>query len=816
MTNEKLCLFLMRADTEDEVVTLLRAAGYWENDRYWRYFGDTDNNFGSIGNQQREPVAALIEKIVNGVDARLMNECLIRGIDPTSDAAPRDMRIAVARFFEGHDAHPPPDAGNISEWQDTRATEEGELLTVVATGNAPRTGSGFPSLSISDLGEGQSPASFPDTFMSLGKSNKLRIPFVQGKFNMGGTGALSFCSPKHHLQLVVSRRNPEISANGDPRAREWAFTIVRREPPQHGTRSSVYSYLAPHGDEDPRNGQVLSFDQSSMPIFPLIEGGERVPYGREATHGTLIKLYEYQLDGTKSNIVRSGGNLLQRLDFGMPRLALPIRLYECRTNYKGHSGSFATNVLGVVARLDRDRQSVLEPGFPIPTKLEIESNEIRVRVYALKDNAANYRSGQDAIVFTVNGQTHATKSTTFFRRKKVSLDQLADSLLVVVDCSGVTGTLREDLFMNSRDRLRNKDIGRVLETELERVLRTDESLRKLRTRRRQKLIEQKLDDAKPLADALRELVQKTPELERILLNGAAIPSPFPRRGDLEPDERYPFQGLRFPTYFRFRGKDEGVDLERDINLGNIARIQFEMDADDEYFDRVSEPGAFEPIYLTSDGTSEIPIPTWSVRGPTSGHLSLSFSLPPNMKVGDVVLAQFRVTDPSRIDALELNAWLTVRPHAQNPPRPPTPSPDPPPTPNNGEKPGSLALPKINLVTREDWSIHGFTELSALKVDKGEIDNQGRLEYDFFVNVDNKYLKSAQKGDRASPEILQMQFMYALVLLSLGLLVDDNSSNSPASEPIAEDGAVEDQVAKICARLAPYVLPTLHALNGIED
>ena len=52
----------MRADTEDEVVTLLRAAGYWENDRYWRYFGDTDNNFGSIGNQQREPVAALIEK----------------------------------------------------------------------------------------------------------------------------------------------------------------------------------------------------------------------------------------------------------------------------------------------------------------------------------------------------------------------------------------------------------------------------------------------------------------------------------------------------------------------------------------------------------------------------------------------------------------------------------------------------------------------------------------------------------------------------------------------------------------------------------
>ncbi len=277
MTNEELCMSLMHADTEDEVVTLLRMAGHWDDEASWRYLGDTDNNFGSIGNQQREPVAALIEKIINGVDARLVNECLLRDIDPASDAAPKDMRIAVAQFFEGHDEHPPPDAGNISEWRDTRATEEGELLTVVATGNSPRTGSGFPSLSISDCGEDQSPGDFPDTFMSLGKSNKLRIPFVQGKFNMGGTGALSFCSPKHHLQLIVSRHNPAIVMNGDLRAQEWGFTIVRREPPQHGTRSSVYSYLAPRGREELRGGQVLSFHRDSLPIFPLIEGNQRAP-----------------------------------------------------------------------------------------------------------------------------------------------------------------------------------------------------------------------------------------------------------------------------------------------------------------------------------------------------------------------------------------------------------------------------------------------------------------------------------------------------------------------------------------------------------
>ena len=140
------------------------------------------------------------------------------------------------------------------------------------------------------------------------------------------------------------------------------------------------------------------------------------------------------------------------------------------------------------------------------------------------------------------------------------------------------GTPREDLFMNSRDRLRNKDIGRALETELERLLCSDENLRKLRTRRRQKLIEQQLDDARPLADALRDLVQNTPELEKILQNGAAISSPFPRIGDEGAEVHQSFQSRRFPTYFRFRGKDDGADLERDVNLDNQARIQRYRDA----------------------------------------------------------------------------------------------------------------------------------------------------------------------------------------------------------------------------------------------
>ncbi len=86
---KEICLSLMRADSEAEVVAVLTDAEDCDNAAAWRYYGDHENNFSNIGNQQARPDAALIEKLVNSVDARLMNECLIRSIDPEGPEAPR-------------------------------------------------------------------------------------------------------------------------------------------------------------------------------------------------------------------------------------------------------------------------------------------------------------------------------------------------------------------------------------------------------------------------------------------------------------------------------------------------------------------------------------------------------------------------------------------------------------------------------------------------------------------------------------------------------------------------------------------------------
>src|SRR5918996_2798249 len=273
-----LCRQLLEADTEEAVIGVLTHAGYWDRPELWRFYGDVENNWAQSGNQQSLAEAALAEKLVNAVDARLMGECLARRIAPASEDAPRTIRQAVARFFEDSAADKLATGGYVEDWGDAKKRSIAEGITLCATGTRPDT----LSLTISDCGEGQTPRRLPETILSLNKSNKMYIRFVQGQFNQGGTGALRFCG-EHNLQLVISRRNPVMLQGGaDENDAEWGFTIVRRERPLDGKRrNSVYTYLAPcgiGGGKDDRYGEILSFKAEKFAIFP----DKEAPYARAA------------------------------------------------------------------------------------------------------------------------------------------------------------------------------------------------------------------------------------------------------------------------------------------------------------------------------------------------------------------------------------------------------------------------------------------------------------------------------------------------------------------------------------------------------
>lgn len=823
-----LCLSLMRADTEGEVVRILTDAEFWDIEAYWRYYGDRETNFNSAGNQQAKPDSALIEKIVNSVDARLMNECLIRGIDPAGNAAPQSIREAVAMFFEEPTKVRKPHAGQIKYWSADKRTQVARGITLAATGAKPP---GKPCFSIADAGEGQTPEKFPDTLLSLDKSNKLRIPFVQGKFNMGGTGVLKFCG-RRNLQLIVSRRNPAILHGrlDHPSDSQWGFTIVRREDPGDGRRSSVYTYLAPLGLLEnkalPGHGGVLRFSSDKMPIFP--EGTN--PYAHEAEWGTLIKLYEYDAAGFRSNIVFSTPSLLSRMDLLLPDVALPIRLHECR-DYRGHEGSFQTTLTGLSVRLEDDRANNLELGFPTSCPLSAAGQQMMATIYAFKRGRAETYRKNEGIIFTLNGQTHGHLTPDFFRRKNVGLSYLADSILVVVDCSRFSGRAREDLFMNSRDRLSGGELRQELEGVLEDMLKQHQDLRALKERRRREETAERFADSKPLENILENLIKRSQTLASLFLPGSRVTNPFKPGKVQEADQ--PYEGKVSPTFFKFRRVKYGEVLHRETAQNMRSRIMFETDAVNDYFSRSIDPGKFE-IWQEVDDERR---PVQNYVGPNlqNGTATLSVQLPEGCQPGDELQFLTTVTDESHVEPFENRFIVKVRPAANasggssTPGKPPTKTPG-----TDREWPEGISLPNIIKVHEADWDKQSpaFDRFTALRVkdagteESNEAGDEKPTVYDFYVNVDNFYLRSEMKPAGADPELLRNRFIYGNVLLGLALLhqeeldkrarrarqaKEDNDEDDEATTEVN----IERRIDQFTKAVAPVLLPMVESLGGLD-
>ena len=805
MDNSTLCQRLLEAETETAVVSILKEAGYWENSTAWRPYGDLDNNYGTIGNQQGEAIAALVEKIINSIDARLTNECLARGEDPESPNAPRSIREAVHRYFEDKRPFDPDRDGRLSNWTDASLNREGDFITVAATGWRPQGprggGQRNPCLSIADAGEGQCPDDFPNTFMSLHRSNKIRTQFVQGKFNMGATGALPYCSENHNFQLVLSRRNPSLLPPGAPdRAAQWGFTVVRRRPPDQDNRSSVFEYLAPHRIVETDGGGVLSFPADSFAIFPNAQG----PYQRQAQHGSLVKLYEYHWQGGKSSVIREGdgAGFVRRLEVAIAQPALPVKLYESRPGYQ--SNSPFRHIRGIITDLERNTQD-LEDRFPQSSDLSVAGHHFKATVYAFKSGTySGHRTVRDGVLFLFNGQSHASFNTQFFRRQEVKKDYLARDLLVTVECSQVGPEAFEKLFMNSRDRLRiDSSISTDLVGQLQDFLLNNESLRALEKERREAAIISRFDDEAINENVLRDLLTNNPELARFLLEGANLV--LPGRG-LRADRNGHFQGRQFPSYF------ESVRRDWTVGTGKTAQVEFRTDAENNYFDRSLSPGKWTITDTEGNGLTNL----WGRTGPVDGIARFYWdtsSVPPMLlRPGTSFEIALAVEDDSRVGPL----GGAVQIHIVEP------------TEGSGgdgsrRRGGSDGVepPKVVWVHEEDWegqTPEPFTASTAVRILQDPSASEGKTAWDFYVNVDNEHIHGFSRRKNQPIEVARNMFASAAVFLSLGLVrgvsqrARNGGSNGWAPDHELGDITAPDLVAAVSDYLAPVLLPIIENLQ----
>jgi len=791
---KELCLSLLRADFEDEVTLILSNAGLLD-DACWVPLGGVEGNWSIVGNQHAKPVDALVDKLVNSIDAVLMSECWSHGINPESSNAPKSMEEAIKIFFnipEGRLANASPNQ---------RRELEGQIF-LIATGATK----GDPSYTIVDKGEGQTPLRMPETLLSLpssGKPYKAKIPFVQGVFNMGGTGVLPFCSSKNNYQLVISRRAPHIRDPNDSTSHLWGFTVVRRRRPKKGERMSRYEYLAP-------GGKILTFEAPGISVLP---GNYPTAYQQQLEFGTVIKLYEYQIRpaALRSPILL---DLYYELSRHFITIPIPIRLCERRTGYTMHS--YESTLFGMDVRLAVDRSEVLEDDFPESGFLNIaDLGKLPVTVHAFKSEVAsnsqlrNRWNSQMAVVFTINGQVHYQLGPSLLMKKDVNLDYIAHSVLVVVNCSPIPIEKREDLVMGSRDRLRFTDDWAAIEEELEQDLKLDEGLRALNEKRKEEEIQKAFGDDTPLEEIFERLLQVSPSLSAIFGRGLKLskPTSFEWR-----KRRGPYQGKRFPTFFRLK---LGFPTELKCPLNGARIVPFETDAENHYFTRPREAG----ICTITPSEAFMAAKLWN------GIVRVILVPPATASPGEIIPVTITVSDPSRTNPIctKLLSVLVDTPRQLTAFTPPSGLG------SNGrtrhmtrrgrfkryiegtEDESGINLPKTIPIEKSnpDWAKHFSQDTEA--VDMNLTNEQIDLIY---VNMSNPHLLSELAQKPGEEVVLQNQYRVGLALATVAIYhsLKTSSQNGDATSDVGNDfERLKGDLRKALRGVAMIVLPVINTL-----
>ena len=669
-----------KAPVENEVEKVLKRYSFLNSPANWRPYGGNESNFGVVENQQASPIPALIEKITNGIDAILMRRCIEEGIDPRSEEAPRTIEDAVNQFFPDH-----------KNWDLVRERRlQAERLQILADGPKMNT-----SLIIYDDGEGQSPEKFEETFLSLLRGNKNEVHFVHGKYNMGGAGAVAFCGKKRY-QLIGSKRFNEGESFG--------FTLVRRHPltqeEDKRKKSTWYEYLV-------INDQIPSFPCTEM---------ELGLHERKFTTGTILKLYSYDLpSGSRSVISRDLNQSINEYLFSPALPAFTIDKVERYPNDR----NLQRPLYGLKRRLEEDDSKYVETHFSEQIN-DDKFGSYRVTCYVFKARVddKNVKETRDTIrreffknnmsvLFSMNGQVHGHYTSEFVTRS-LKFHLLKDYVLIHMDCTDIRTEVRSELFMASRDRLKDGDESRLLRDKLTQLLSKGRLAEIHKSRKAALTVESK--DAEelvrnitrnlPIHNELAELLNQTFKIDD-KRNGRRREKARETHRKKTSDEPT-FSPQRYPGFFNLDVTTRnGQEIPMvSLPLGGERTVKFLTDVEDQYFDRIDDPGELQigllDVAPNEQGGGDKPglpkeidtILNVTKSSPHNGTIHVLVKPTQEVKVGDAIKLQVSLSGPDK----QRDQVFMVKISAPE---------KKPKEPKKGDQPDNrLGLPQLHMVYKE--------------------------------------------------------------------------------------------------------------------
>lgn len=775
MDSKSVCSRLIYSESEIEVTEIIHGDKALSDTQNWFPVDDRDSNFNVITNQASVGSKALTELCTNMVDAVLLKHAWERDINPRGPNAPTSMIEAVKELVQLNGAR----NGILAEVDDPKYLKEfaERNLIIGVTGGTKR--SDALCFTFVDNGEGQHAHNFKDTFLSLSAGNKSDIKFVQGKYNMGSSGVMSYCG-RCWYKLIVSRR---WDHTGD-----WGWTLMRRRPNEGKPVAEYFTYMK----------KIPTFKEENL--FPLkMQNGTKDELVSLNT-GTVIKLYQYHME---SNATFS--KIRDSLNENLISTILPIKFIDYRVKPERKKGK--RRALGIDEKplnglefsLRNEGESgldMLEDGTVESGKLEHIGNIDDPLLGTVRINAMIFMKGMprwlkqktQRVYHSVNGQVQY-KQTRGFLSQTCKLPVLKDLLVLIVDASDLTEEAHNEVWKGDRENIRRTEFGQRYLSKITDVISDSQSLKELQLRVAEEETRNVIQ--KQPIHLFQSMVRKDPSIAQLLPGGEQISISKPKI----PDEK-PWIGKYSPSFLEIRGKkmrEEGAK----ISIEGRRVVSFDTDVVNDYLVRADNRG--EVFIDGLDGKL-----SWSSTL-KNGRLTVNFTVVPDkVRVHDRLDILVHLFDNSMPQEVSASFLLEVVTDRQTTPPGPPPGPPKPKTPKDID---DKSLPKNMWITEDGRRIEdmetkkwpdGFNAL-----DGGYITdlNEGVI---YYINYDNVHLQRFLRVEQDSikKKAITEQFRLGMLVLMMGFEHAYESLDNTKKNSFMD---YKDDIRKLSARGAATVV-----------
>lgn len=483
-----------------------------------------------------------------------------------------------------------------------------------------------------------------------------------------------------------------------------------------------------------------------------------------------------------------------RVDEYLFEPALPILMVDKKERYP-KDRELQRFSFGLKRRLEKEESKYIEDYFTLEhNSSKVGNMKVTSYIFNTKVGDKNIKDSRNTIrneffrskmyvVFTMNGQVQGHLTSEFITRS-LKLPLLKDHLLIHVDCTNMEYDFRSQLFMASRDRLKEGEEYRYLRDLLTQELKNSklETIHKIRK-------DSISVDSADTSDLIKSFTKNLPlnnDLLKLLNNTFDIEKEEEKKKkktekqkkEQKTTEEEKFIPQRFPSFFKFKGSKNGTNAIS-IQKGKNKTLVFETDVENHYFDRDDDQGELK-ISLVDVGNNETEggnekgtpkdiseIFDISKTSPEDGKIKINLQPTDKLDIGDEVQIKIDLTSPS--ENFEETILIEInQPQKEQPKK------------EKEEEPEKIGLPELALTAQNptDEKIISWDRLSEFT--DMDYDNimyiyspDGEKLEKIYINLDSTVLKnhktklsSSELREKAEKEYIAKVYFHTLFLYSI--------------------------------------------------